>query len=220
MLPLSPSLAWGTTTRSIDIMIDLEAIQQYTTVQLLCLLGTTWITLYLLYTLTTGLYDVYLGPLGRYPVPKLHAFTITFLRSSTSSAALEHYDHARLHAKYGPIIRYAPRCSPTSLHRAGMRSMAPSRNSVSTSHTRIWIGPSSILLRFNDADDLINADSTDHGRMRNILGHSFSDRALKEQEPLLNGWARKMVVKLREQVKLGGPVDLVRWFKFTTVRTR
>ena len=55
----------------------------------------------------------------------------------------------------------------------------------------------------------------DHTRQRRILTHSFSDRSLKEQEPLLKEWSHKLVRKLRE-VGQDTPVNIVRYVHGST----
>lgn len=51
-----------------------------------------------------------------------------------------------------------------------------------------------------------------HARQRKIVSHSFSDKALKEQEPLLKKWASLMVTKLTERADGKQPLDLVKWY--------
>ncbi|GME26171.1 cytochrome p450 [Neofusicoccum parvum] len=65
---------------------------------------------------------------------------------------------------------------------------------------------------------LFQADDGDHGRQRRIFSHAFSDRALKDQEPLFRGYVELLVTKLRE---LGtatpeAKVNMVDMYNFTT----
>ena len=54
--------------------------------------------------------------------------------------------------------------------------------------------------------------------MRRILSHAFSDRAMKEQEPLLKTWSGTLVHKLRElsTKEPGKSVDMVKFWNLTT----
>ena len=63
---------------------------------------------------------------------------------------------------------------------------------------------------------IITADDAGHSRQRKILSHSFSDKALKEQEPLLKKWAALMIKKLTERADGKQPLDLVKWYNCTT----
>lgn len=69
----------------------------------------------------------------------------------------------------------------------------------------------------NNVPSLIVANDEDHSRMRKVLSHAFSDKALKEQEPLFQEWANVMVNKMRE--KADDPsqkLNLVSYLNFTT----
>lgn len=65
----------------------------------------------------------------------------------------------------------------------------------------------------NDADHLVTAvDDATHSRQRKILSHSFSDKALKDQEPMLKFWAEKLKMKLLENAEAGRTVDVLKFF--------
>ena len=50
--------------------------------------------------------------------------------------------------------------------------------------------------------------------MRKLLSHAFSDRALREQEPLLQIHVDELLAKLREQAAGEETVDIKRWVRF------
>lgn len=50
----------------------------------------------------------------------------------------------------------------------------------------------------NGSTNLLNAYPEDHSRMRKIFNPAFSDRALKQQEPLFVRYADLLALKLRE----------------------
>lgn len=70
----------------------------------------------------------------------------------------------------------------------------------------------------NGSYNLIVARDPDHSRMRKIFTPAFSDRALKQQEPLFVRYADLLVSKLREGVEANANQkwDMVRMFNFTT----
>ena len=61
-------------------------------------------------------------------------------------------------------------------------------------------------------------DDAKHARVRRILSHSFSDRALKEQAPLFKRWSGVLVEKLTESVnnKPNDAIDLLKMYNCTT----
>ena len=63
---------------------------------------------------------------------------------------------------------------------------------------------------------MIGADDASHSRQRKILSHSFSDKALKEQEPLLKKWAELMRKKLSERADGNDEVDMLKVLNCTT----
>jgi hypothetical protein len=82
----------------------------------------------------------------------------------------------------------------------------------------------SILTEPNDAS---------HGRMRRVFdiafknldvdlyrrnfSHAFSEKTLRESEPILQKYFDKLILKLRENV--GKPIDMVSWIEFTLFDT-
>lgn len=56
-------------------------------------------------------------------------------------------------------------------------------------------------------------DEATHARHRRLLGYAFSDKALKEQEPILQHYVNLFITQLREQA-LKGPVDIKSFFNF------
>lgn len=64
----------------------------------------------------------------------------------------------------------------------------------------------------------ITANSEDHRRMRRLQAHAFSEKALKEQEPLITSYVDKMISRLREKAgdAKTATLDLVKWYNYTT----
>ena len=65
------------------------------------------VTLYIAGWFITRLYDVFYGPLSKYPGPKTWAFS-PLPRAASMGRGLESRDMTRLHRQYGPIVRVAP----------------------------------------------------------------------------------------------------------------
>lgn len=58
-------------------------------------------------------------------------------------------------------------------------------------------------------------DDADHSRYRRLLSHAFSDKALREQEPLIKKYVDLFISRLHENAKYGSQ-DIVSWFNFVT----
>ena len=66
------------------------------------------------------------------------------------------------------------------------------------------------------ASNLTMADEANHPRQRRALAHAFSQKALMEQEPILQGYVKKFITNLRRLAQEKTPVNLVSWFNFCT----
>ena len=59
------------------------------------------------------------------------------------------------------------------------------------------------------------AEDADHSRMRKVLGHAFSERSLREQEPLIQDHVHALIKGLdRERLDRDGIVDFVTWYNW------
>ena len=64
---------------------------------------------------------------------------------------------------------------------------------------------------------ILTANDADHSRFRRLLGHGFSDKALREQEDLIQTYIGKLMDGLRDTIsKSKGKANLVDWFNWTT----
>lgn len=70
----------------------------------------------------------------------------------------------------------------------------------------------------NGIHSILSANDADHSRYRRLLSHAFSDRALRQQEPLLLRYIRSLIHRLRERASPSSDeiVDMVQWLNFTT----
>jgi cytochrome P450 len=61
---------------------------------------------------------------------------------------------------------------------------------------------------------IATADDSNHARHRKLLAHAFSERALRDQEPILKQYTDLLVSKLSERSAAGDQVDLTEWYNF------
>lgn len=63
---------------------------------------------------------------------------------------------------------------------------------------------------------LFIANDVNHLRVRGVLTHVFSERALKGQEPLIQLYVATLIRRLHEQVDMrDGQVDWAKWYNWT-----
>lgn len=161
----------------------------------------------LVYILGTAFYNVFFHPLRKYPGPLFARatrlrFTIATLRGIAA------FDTERLHRKYGNVVRIAPNelsyiSTPAWKdicgHRAGKLEMAKDHVFYDT----ISSGPLALPALRRQR----------HGEIRKLVSHSFSAAALKEQEPVIQGYTTLFIQKLKDDTDEGQKaVDMVKWY--------
>ena len=65
----------------------------------------------------------------------------------------------------------------------------------------------------NDAESILNVKSdVEHSRMRRVLAHAFSEKAVREQEPLIQKYVDLLMSSLHEAAE-EGPQNMVSWYE-------
>lgn len=159
----------------------------------------------LIYGLAIITYRIYFHPLSQYPGPLLARFTR--LRLTYYVLTGNHiYDTERLHLKYGDVVRVAPdelsyiataAWKDIQGHKSGRGDMEKDHVFFNT----ISAGPLALpALR-----------RTRHGEIRRLVAHSFSAAALKDQEPIIQGFVDLFTQRLHVKCA-AGPIEISAWF--------
>ncbi|KAE9983506.1 hypothetical protein EG328_009846 [Venturia inaequalis] len=167
-----------------------------------------------LYPVWCIIYNLYFHPLRHFPGPKLAAATQLYTSYYlVTGKPIEHF--RKMHAKYGEVVRTKPNdlsfITDTAwrdiyMHRQGKPQMMKSHR-----------------LSFEADPDLFNIISGDddtHARHRRSLAHAFSDKALKEQEPLIQQYIDLLIDDVRNQAKTGTAFDIIdrlNWVSFDII---
>ncbi|KAI0181033.1 putative cytochrome P450 [Hypoxylon sp. FL1284] len=173
-------------------------------------LATTCLALEILFGSGLALYNGFLHPLRKYPGPLLHGMTI-IPRALNQMRGRLPFHVLDLHSRYGPAVRIAPNelafSSPQAWrdiygYKAGQEEFIKYPNFYKVfSHV-----PTSIL----------NADTTEHARLRRQLAAGFGDRAMREQEPIMGSYVDLLIARLRDATRRRGRQDLRDWYNRTT----
>ncbi|ETN43942.1 uncharacterized protein HMPREF1541_11073 [Cyphellophora europaea CBS 101466] len=168
--------------------------------------------LYALVLLFGNIYLTFFGPLSKFPGPTVNAFSLVpFIRSTWNGN--EGIDVAALHDKYGPVVRIGPTmlsfvgCPQTWKDIYGFQKIG---RQLPHKDKRFYLQP------INGVPSIITANDADHARQRKSVANAFSDKALKEQEPLLKKWAELLLVKLKEKAVAEDKIDMVKMLNCTT----
>lgn len=168
--------------------------------------------LYIVYLLISSTYEVYFGPLSKFPGRKSWAFSklpriITMVGGNDATVL------AKLHQQYGPVVRTGPRDLSYASGASAFKDIY-GFNKHDTPH--VYKDPIFYVKPLNNVDNIFTADDINHRRQRKILSHAFSDKALKEQESLLKRWAQLMRTKLAERANGEETADMLKYYNCTT----
>ena len=111
-----------------------------------------------------------------------------------------------MHAKYGIVVRNHPD-ELSFIGASGWKDIYATRPQLPK--------PTIGTLQTPDGVPSIATvpDSEPHGRQRKILGHAFSEPALRKQEYILQKYSDLLISRLREQ---GDEVNIIEWYNYTT----
>ena len=169
----------------------------------LILIGAT--VLYIFYILGYAIYNVYFHPLRRFPGPKAWvAFPILYHLASLRG--LLDKNIRSFHEMYGEAVRFSPR-------QISFITAQAWKDIYGHGHKQL---PKYVVRDEGKPSDIIIANDKDHTRFRKALSHAFSEKALRDQEPLMNVYIDMMIEKLKGVAASSQPADMVNWYNLTT----
>lgn len=179
---------------------------------LLCVAFLAVITVSFLYTCV---YNLYFHPLRHIPGPLLARATGFPYVYNVRTGQIVKWIKAQ-HEKYGEVVRVAPtEVSFISAETAwpdiyGFRT-GKYKGTGSYMKDRTWYP-----LPVNGVRSIISTDEETHSRMRRNFSHLFSEKALRQQEPLIRSYVDLLVQRMSEHASQGKTMDFVRWYNFAT----
>ncbi|KAI4700785.1 hypothetical protein J4E81_003749 [Alternaria sp. BMP 2799] len=175
----------------------------------------TLIGLLVLRFIARAIYRIYFHPLRHFPGPKLYAATRIPYNIAIWNGTRDKL-FQDLHQKYGHVVRvnhdelsFTDPNSWKDIYGHGSKGTA--------GHV-----PQKAWMRYGTTPNrelsLIIAPDPDHSRQRKIFTPAFSDRALKQQEPLFVKYVDKLVSSMKNTIEKNptAKFDMVRMYNFTT----
>jgi cytochrome P450 len=157
------------------------------------------------------IYNAFFHPLAKVPGPRIYAAsTLPYIVGLLSG----HWPFIvkKLHDVHGPAVRFTPHdvsyITPTAWHtiyghkKTGQLSFQKDKRLYRSSLTA--------------ADNILLANDVDHSRQRRLLSHAFSEKALRSQEDILNGYLNLLISKLAVESESKRVANMVQWYNFTT----
>jgi cytochrome P450 len=122
------------------------------------------------------------------------------------------YKYLAFHERYGDVVRIAPDELAFSNPDAWKQIMGTHPGDDEFEKWRHFYRSISIA-----PVSIINGDRAEHSVLRRQLSPGFSERSLREQEPLIKQYIDLLMLRLHENCAVGSKsVDMVAWYNFTT----
>ncbi|KAI9708933.1 MAG: hypothetical protein M1820_003627 [Bogoriella megaspora] len=167
-----------------------------------------------LYTATVWIYNAFFHPLAKFPGPLLwRASRLPYMRAVWGGHFP--YEIQSLHAQYGDTIRIAPNelsfTSPNAWD--DIYSNRDGANPEAFRKSDLWHGNP----EGGAASVFVTPDLKEHARIRRFMDPAFSERAVLQQEPILQRHVDLCMRKIRDRLSTQGKtmVNIVDWFNFT-----
>ncbi|GKZ48520.1 hypothetical protein AbraIFM66951_000592 [Aspergillus brasiliensis] len=163
----------------------------------------------IIYIATRVVYNVFLHPLSRFPGPITHAISrLPYCYHAVKGTLPFHM--LDLHNRYGDIVRIAPDELAFS-HPDAWKDIMGHKNGEEELGKADWF-----YRPFPEARHIVNEDRDQHKGLRRAMAHGFSEKAMRDQEPLIRRYTDLLLERLHEQSKSGQPVAISDWYNFTT----
>ncbi|PSN61466.1 cytochrome P450 [Corynespora cassiicola Philippines] len=155
------------------------------------------------------IYNLFLHPLHSFPGPLLARSFFLVSQIQRINGRYHLWLH-ELHTRYGPVVRVTPNQISTIEPEAWKEIYGHKASNLQKDWA--FYGPDA----FGSPTGIIRADNVAHSRQRKLVSPAFSDRALQSQEQILKRYAVLLASQLKEKSKRDEPIDMVRWYNFTT----
>ncbi|KAH6967569.1 cytochrome P450 [Ilyonectria sp. MPI-CAGE-AT-0026] len=114
----------------------------------------------------------------------------------------------RLHDQYGPVVRFGP----TDLSYAAGEAWNDVHGPKATEKAQEFS-----VQPINGVPSMLTANTENHARVRRLFSPAFSERALKQQEPLFRKYVDLLMYKMSEVGEDGKkPVEMTQLLNYTT----
>ncbi|KAL9610457.1 MAG: hypothetical protein Q9167_004830 [Letrouitia subvulpina] len=167
-----------------------------------------------------GIYNVYFHPLAKFPGPRLWALTrLTFcysLQKGDLQTRIKDF-----HEQYGSVVRIAP-------DELSFIDATAWRDIYSGQVGNNGFPKNPVVSGSQGFPSIIDANDSDHHRIRKLLARSFSVPALREKEHVFQSYISLLIKSLKEcpnelsdqsarrDSKGEAIVNIVKWINFTT----
>lgn len=157
-------------------------------------------------------YNLFYHPLREYPGPLLWRISrLPYVHRALKGDLAYHM--LDIHKKYGPVVRVAPNELAFADADAWKDIMT---QKTGVPEVRKWAD--FYTPREPHPVSIMYAPTEIHAGIRRNMAYGFSERSMREQEPIMHKYIDLLIRRLKEKCATEGdkPVDLTAWFNFTT----
>lgn len=158
----------------------------------------------------TAIYALYFHPLSRFPGPRFAAISYVPYAFHLANGTFTNWVK-EVHERYeSEIVRLSPH-DLSFISPAAWKDICGGAGHRSFEKDVAVYGKSP-----NGIDTLLTAPKPDHSRMRRVLDHAFSVKALRQQDPTVQNSVEKLIRCLYEQIdgRARGKVNLSDWYSW------
>jgi cytochrome P450 len=161
----------------------------------------------ILYVCGLAFYNIYLHPLRSYPGPKLWcAFRLPHVYHQLNGDLTLRVKE--LHEQYGSIVRINPN-ELSYVTASAWKEIYGFRKGQSQNPKDKLVLPAP---QEGKAVNIILANDAEHSRVRRLISHAFSAKALEDQQPLIVSYVDLLIQRLTENA--ARPQDMVAWYNW------
>lgn len=155
-------------------------------------------------------YQLYYHPLYTYPGPKLSAATPIPYLKAILTGRLSYYCHD-LHQRHGDVVRIA--LNQLSYVSGDVWKDIYERR---PGHALLEKDPSFYQHPPNGVPGIVTVNHTEHPRLWRPFSHAFSEKALRDQLPLIDKYVDLLMDRFRAPAESGAIINIVSYYNLVT----
>lgn len=116
-----------------------------------------------------------------------------------------------MHEQYGPAVRFTPK-DVSFITAEASKKIYGHKAAGNKSFEKDF----RMYRQNRPCSSIVRSDQEDHRRMRRLLAHAFSSKALRGQGDVVDHYVELFMKGLTERAQLGEEIDIVAWYNFAS----
>ena len=167
-----------------------------------------------MYLISVAVYRLTFHPLASFPGPLSHRISV-WPRAILLARGDLPFHVAKLHARYGPVVRLGP----NELAFANPQAWKDIYGHRQAGQDEFPKSPKLYKIFDDLPTSIITAGREEHSLLRRQMAHGFSDRSMRGQEPIIGAYVDLLVQRLQSKCDGGRTPLNSKYFSFTRICT-